>query len=197
MVSYDLELTLLVFFLILLIILKLIFAFGKKGDDKAKPEKTKEVVVSKSVSEKDSYGVAKVKEQPTTYIINGASDKSNYSNSGSINSDAYLGNYMQDVLVLNEPIPNKMVFENNNNPKPSENEKPLVDSKKSIYSLDNKIDDLINQPTDSFNNEMFEELVELDAKKSPNSSFMKEYRGLSREMKIYLISKILDKRVNH
>ena len=192
MVSYRFELTLLIIFLALLIILKLIFRLSSDGKkDEPKNEKVEKVNAKDA---DDALNITKA-EPITTYIVN---DKSNVGKNN-YNKDAVLGNYMNDIMVINAPNPNKSSIDGELVALDKDLEQKTKEVKR-VYEFNDKIvaknEDFENANSDISQNDsaIMENLVEIDSGNTKNSRFMKEYRGLSREMKIYLISKILERK---
>ena len=194
--GFEYSITFLIIYLVILVIYKIIFWLCERpsNNEDSKKEKVKTIEI-------EGYGFAdsdnedeknKSSESATTYLIKEKRKKSNF------NSDEYLGNYMQDVLVLNKPIPenNRLIFNENKSKESSDlqiasnqvsnnNEfkfdESFVQLNNNDFKMEEKMDDL------------FETIVENESSKS---SVIKEYKGLSKEMKMFLIAKILDRKIS-
>ena len=200
--GFEYSLTFLIIYLVILVIYKLIFwlcEHSSSDDEKKKEVKVKTIEIEGSGSV-DNYddGVNKNKESVSTYLVK---DKKNKS-SANFNSDEYLGNYMHDVLVIDAPIPHdaKYIFsdEQSNQKIKQVDQEDIVRSvvNDDFLPIDNhqeKFDVAINAEVEEKMDSLFTSLVD---SKTENKKIVNEYKGLSKELKMFLIAKILDRKIS-
>lgn len=192
MSNFEFTIFFLVIYLILLIIFKIIFKLAGSGESEEKKEDNKKI----KTIEVEGFGIADdVEEKPkkeeslTTYIANDKKtvSKINY------NSEDQIGNYMHDIMVLNQPIPDKNRFVSPYYEKDDNNS--VVDEKivkNNIKKVDEK-EEVLEEKIQAIVDKKFEQLVKETTIDKEN--VMQEYKGLSKEMKMFLIAKILDRRI--
>lgn len=189
----EYSLTFLIIYLVILVLYKLIFwlcEHSSSDDEKKKEVKVKTIEIEGS-GIVDDYEVNKNKESVSTYLVKEKKNKS----SATFNSDDYLGNYMHDILVLDAPIPQdaKYFFNDNQNNQQSSaistnenSELQMLEEhfEKSKFSYDSEVEEKMDN--------LFTSLVD---SKADNKKIVNEYKGLSKEMKMFLIAKILDRKI--
>ena len=192
MSNFEFTIFFLVVYLILLIIFKIIFKLAGSGESEEKKEDNKKI----KTIEVEGFGIADdVEEKPkkeeslTTYIANDKKtvSKINY------NSEDQIGNYMHDIMVLNQPIPDKNRFVSPYYERDDNNS--VVDEKivkNNIKKVDEK-EEVLEEKIQAIVDKKFEQLVKETTIDKEN--VMQEYKGLSKEMKMFLIAKILDRRI--
>ena len=206
MTNFEYTITFLIIYLVILIIYKIIFWLcDRSSDDKEANNKKQDKIKTIEVdgfgivdSEEEGNANKKSSENITTYIIKDKrkTSKINY------NSDENLGNYMQDVLVLEKPIPENIRLNlqsegveetKQNNIKNEE----MVDDYNG-FALDDSFQENISRSSLNSDNQMngiFENIVNEEPNSNSNQ-LVSEYKGLSKEMRMFLIAKILDKKIS-